>query len=61
MKILRFDEAVEFVGISRSGIYRRIADNDFPKPIPLGPRARGFYLHELERWLEQQAAKRETV
>jgi predicted DNA-binding transcriptional regulator AlpA len=31
-----------------------------PKPIPLGPRSRGWIVSELEDWVEQRRAERDA-
>ncbi|UVT20043.1 MAG: AlpA family phage regulatory protein [Nitrospira sp.] len=49
--ILRPQDAQRHVALSRSSIYARLAENDFPKPIRLGPRAIGWLKSELDEWL----------
>lgn len=56
--ILRLAQVKAKTGISRSGIYQKIAEGNFPKPVPLGPRAVGWIESEIEGWLEQAKAKR---
>jgi predicted DNA-binding transcriptional regulator AlpA len=31
-----------------------------PRPIPLGPRSRGWLISELEEWVEQRRAERDA-
>lgn len=31
----------------------------FPRPIPLGPKARGWLVSEIEAWIEQRKAARD--
>ncbi|MBW4330049.1 AlpA family phage regulatory protein [Stakelama sp. CBK3Z-3] len=33
----------------------------FPKPIPLGPKARGWLVSEIEDWVEQRKAARDAA
>lgn len=49
--ILRFPEAIELTGLSRSTIYKKIADGTFPKPMKLSTRAVGFSSSELNDWI----------
>ena len=42
--------------ISRSSLYRRIADGLLPPPISLGERAVGWLEHELDRVIEAMVA-----
>lgn len=53
LRILRFPDAVTKTGLSKSSIYERIRNGEFPAPVPLGPRAVGFVAHEVDDWLEQ--------
>ena len=33
----------------------------FPKPVPLGPKARGWLVSEIEDWVEQRKAARDAA
>ena len=56
-QILRRRQLEEQLGLSRSSIYKMVADGLFPKPIKLGPRAVGWRADEVENWLiEMQEA-----
>ena len=52
--ILRLPAVISRTGLSRSTIYLRMAQDNFPKPISLGDRAIGWVDIEIETWLEQQ-------
>lgn len=41
-------------GLSRSSIYLRIANNDFPSQISLGGRAVGWLEEDIDNWLKQK-------
>jgi prophage regulatory protein len=43
-------------GLSRTGIYDRIARGAFPSPISLGTRAVGWLESEVEAWIAHRAA-----
>lgn len=51
MRVIRLNEVKNKVGLSRSTIYRRIANSEFPKPILLGGRASGWIESEVDEWL----------
>ena len=55
-RILRLPEVVARTGLSRSSIYLRVSQNNFPKPVSLGGRSVGWVEEQLEQWLEQQIA-----
>lgn len=46
-------------GLSRSSIYRLAAAGQFPKPIPIGPRAVGWRADEIAEWVELRTAERD--
>jgi prophage regulatory protein len=50
-KILRRRAVEELTGYKRSSIYRLMAEGQFPRPVRLGPRAVGWYAHEIENFL----------
>ena len=52
--ILRLPEVKSRTGLSRSLIYLKISNNDFPKPIQLGKRAVGWIESEIDDWLESR-------
>ncbi|MCP3680385.1 MAG: AlpA family transcriptional regulator [Gammaproteobacteria bacterium] len=52
--ILRMPAVKARTGLSRSTIYQRIADGNFPRPIALGGRAVGWVDSEVNAWLNSQ-------
>jgi prophage regulatory protein len=52
--MLRLREVMRRTGLSRSTIYAYIAANQFPSPIPLGPRAVGWIEDEVNAWIEER-------
>ena len=52
--ILRLPAVKIRTGLSRSTIYLRISEGNFPKPVPLGGRAVGWIEAEVNDWLNQQ-------
>ena len=38
-RLLRLDEVLELCGISRSELYRQMAEKKFPRPVRVGVRA----------------------
>jgi prophage regulatory protein len=60
--ILRLPAVKARTGLSRSTIYLRISEGNFPKPISLGSRAVGWIEAEVNEWLNQQIeASRKTL
>lgn len=47
-------------GLSRSGIYRRVASGDFPQPVKLGPKAVAWNSAEIDSWMAARLAERDA-
>ena len=54
ISILRLPDVIKRTGLSRSSIYQKISDGDFPRPISLSSRAVGWIEFEIDDWLEQR-------
>lgn len=52
--LLRLPEVKAVTGLSKSTIYARIADGNFPKQIPIGPRLVVWMESDIENWIAQQ-------
>ncbi|WP_066794501.1 helix-turn-helix transcriptional regulator [Sphingomonas soli] len=50
-RILRLDAVLERTGLSRSTLYRRIADGRFPKQIAISTRCAGWRESAIAAWL----------
>ena len=55
--ILRLPTVKARTGLSRSTIYQRVADGNFPKPVNLGARAVGWLEAEIDSWLAAQVER----
>lgn len=53
-KILRLPDTKAATGLSRSTIYLRMANGEFPKSVSLGGRAVGWFEEDIQNWLEQK-------
>jgi prophage regulatory protein len=60
LTILRRKQVEARCGLSRSAIYRRIAEGTFPKPVTIGEgKAVGWLAHEIDQFLAQCVAQRD--
>lgn len=50
--LLRLDQVRARTGLSRSGIYQKIADGKFPKPVAIGSRAVAWVESEVSGWIQ---------
>jgi len=55
--ILRLPAVKMRTGLSRSSIYLRVAQGEFPAPISLGARAVGWVESEVDEWLAHRIAE----
>ena len=55
-RVLRLPRVQARTGLSRSTIYVRVADGNFPKPVRLGARAIGWIEAEVDQWIRRQIA-----
>ena len=56
-RILRTPEVVRITGLSKTTIWRRVKNGDFPAPLRLGnlaTRSVGWREREVENWLDSR-------
>nr|WP_321272805.1 AlpA family phage regulatory protein [Alcaligenes faecalis] len=51
----RMRDVLRMTALSRSTLYRRIADGTFPAPVSLGGAAKGWRRADLEAWEREPA------
>jgi prophage regulatory protein len=52
LKLLRLPEVKIRSGLSRSTLYNKIKNNEFPAPVNLGGRAVAWVDAEIQSWIE---------
>ena len=52
---LRIQAVMHVTGLSRSTLYRLIADDSFPRPVRLGPRAVAWRRSDIDAWGEARS------
>jgi prophage regulatory protein len=52
--IIRMPELRARTGLSKSCIYNYIRAGDFPRPVLLGARAKGWIEADIDRWIESR-------
>jgi prophage regulatory protein len=60
MRVLRLPQVEAKTGLKHTSIYQKISEGSFPRPIPLGAKARGFVESEVDDWIRAQIAKRDS-
>jgi len=59
-KFLRLTEVIERTGLSRSTIYKLMAEDDFPPNVSLGARSVAWVEQEVEDWIFSRIAQRDN-
>lgn len=57
-KLLRLKEVLCRTGLSRSGVYRLMAEDLFPRQVELGQRSRAWVEREVQGWITTRIAMR---
>lgn len=57
-RLIKLPAVCEATGLSRSGVYKRMGENTFPKSVPLGGRAVAWVESEVDDWVTQQIESR---
>lgn len=59
-ELLRIAEVQKRTGLSRSCLYEAVARGEFPKPVKIGKRASAWVAAEIDQWIKQRVAARNT-
>jgi prophage regulatory protein len=59
--ILREREVLKHTGWSRSTLWLRVRDGEFPKPVKLGERASGWFASDVQEYQDRIRAKRSAA
>jgi len=60
MRLIRLKEVMNLTALGRSTIYKKMKEGTFPKTVSLGDRAVAWIESEIEEWIEEIIAQRET-
>ena len=53
-RILRFREVCWMIGLSRTTLWRKVRDGEFPAPVRLGANSIGWRRSAVEGWLSDR-------
>ncbi|MCG3729371.1 AlpA family transcriptional regulator [Vibrio cincinnatiensis] len=53
MRFLKLKEVMEKTALSRSAIYRKMNDGEFPESVSLGERAVAWVESEVDEWMQE--------
>lgn len=52
--LLRLPQVLSITGLSKSSVYARMAEGDFPKQISLGARSVAWLDEDIEKWINDK-------
>lgn len=55
-KLIRFRDLRKSIPLSRSTIWRKVRDGQFPSPIRIGKSAVAWLSSDIQQWIEHQVA-----
>ncbi len=58
-RIIRLKTVLSRTGLSRSTVYRKIADGTFPRQVQISIHGKGWHESAVNRWIANPAAWRE--
>jgi prophage regulatory protein len=58
IRLIRLNEVLAMTGLSRSGVYRSIEKQQFPKQVSLGDRAVAWVESEVQAWVIDRVVSR---
>ena len=56
-RLIRLKELTGIVGYQRAAIYKKIALDEFPRPVALGERAVAWRSDDVESWVNSRQIK----
>lgn len=60
MRVIRLKEVIGTTGLTRSTVYKYIAEGTFPKPVSLGERCVGWLESEVLAWIISKVEERDS-
>jgi len=60
-KLISIKEACQITSLSRTTIWFKAKEGEFPKPISLGGIRKAFVASEVNDWIAQRVAERDEV
>lgn len=58
MRVIRIKKVLEYTGLGRSTVYKKMDEGTFPLSVSLGGKARGWILEEVEAWVQARIDER---
>lgn len=59
-RFMRLPEVMATCGLPMSSLYDAVRRGDFPKPVPLSRKSVGWLASEVQQWMAQRIAARQS-
>lgn len=59
-RVIKLPQVMRTTGLSRSSIYAAMDNGTFPRSVALGKRSVGWVQEEVEIWIDERVALRDT-
>jgi prophage regulatory protein len=59
-RILRLPEVITKTGLGRTKLWKMTKEKQFPESVSLGAQSMGWIEAEIDGWIEQRMAERQT-
>jgi len=59
-RLIRLPETLSRAGVSRSYVYDAVKKGEFPKPVKVTERTSAWVESEVQEWIDQRIAERDT-
>lgn len=61
IELIRINEVIRIIPLSKSNIYSMIKTGAFPKPINIGGRSVAWNRKDIKQWIEQKIQERDRA
>lgn len=56
-RLIRYRDVLFLTGLSKSSLYKKMHDNQFPKSIKIGDKSSAWALSDVDKWIKEQIEK----
>lgn len=60
-RLMRMKEVIRVTGMSRSFIYKRISEGEFPSAVSLSVKSTAWVEHEVQAWIADKIRQRDSA
>lgn len=60
-RLVSIKDACDVIGVSRTTLWAKIRDGEFPRPIQVGPGRKAFLQSEIDEWITARVQERDAM